>query len=680
MRLTPLRTALRITAAAATIPAALAAPVALRAQAAPAGTTATGELRLHRLFSDGVVLQRGARIPVWGWATPGTPVTVRLGRRTARATANASGRWSASLPAMTAGGPHTLSVDAGGRKLTVANVLVGDVWVASGQSNMEWRLADATGGREAAASASDSLLREFKVPISWADRPAADLTGGSWAPANRQHAGAMSAVAYFFARELRETQRVPIGIVNASWGGSAIETWLSAGAQKLAPDAGGRALAAERGRLDSLRASLVARFGDLRRDPGASDGAAPWAAATLDTAGWASLRAPGLWESQGYDGVDGVAWYRTTVNLSADQAAQGARLALGAIDDDDVTWVNGVEVGRTSGYNQPRRYAVPATALRAGPNVIAVRVADHGGGGGLHGSADSLRFEIGDGTVRPLSGDWRFRLAELGLQMDGQRTNKVPVITYNQMVHPLLGFPITGVIWYQGESNANNDEQARAYRDQLRTLVTSWRREWKGSSPTFPFLWVQLPNFGQVERTPSATGGSWAVHREATTAALSLPGTGQAVTIDVGDPNDIHPRDKAPVGHRLALLARKVAYGENVRAVGPTYRSHTVSGNRVTVRFDNVGTGLVVRGSIGGVGGAQAGGAPVGNARTGFAIAGADRRWVWANARIERDRVVVWSDEVPDPVAVRYAWQGNPPANLFDSDGLPAAPFRTDAW
>ena len=573
---------------------------------------------------------------------------------------------------------YLLTVAAGGRELAVRNLLVGDVWVASGQSNMEWRLADATGGPEAATAAGDSLLREFKVPISWADRPAQDLTGGSWAPADRQHAGAMSAVAYFFARELRETQRVPIGIVNTTWGGSAIETWLSATSQNLPADAGARGFAAERARLDSVRSVLVARFGDLRKDPGMVDGAAPWAAVELDTAGWGRLRAPAPWESQGYEGVDGVAWYRTVVNLSAEEAAQGARLALGAIDDNDVTWVNGVEVGRTSGYNLPRRYAVPASALRAGRNVIAVRVADYGGGGGFHGSADSLRLELGGGSVRPLSGTWHFRLAELGLQMDGQRTNKVPVITWNAMVHPLLGFPIKGVIWYQGESNANDEQQASRYRDQLRTLVTSWRREWRGSSPTFPFFWVQLPNLGPTETTPSPSGGSWAVHREATTAALALPNTGQAVTIDVGDPTDIHPRDKAPVGRRLALLARRVAYGEKVATSGPTYQSHTIEGNRVTVRFDDVGTGLVARGSIGANAGGGAGAAAP--ATTGFAIAGDDRRWVWANARVERDRVVVWSDEVPSPVAVRYAWQGNPPATLFGSDGLPAAPFRTDTW
>jgi sialate O-acetylesterase len=667
MRLPTLQTALRITAMSAA--AAVLIATDARAQNTPVVRDTAGEVRLARLFSNGVVLQRGVGIPVWGWAAPRTPIVVTLAGRSARATADTAGRWSVRLPALPAGGPHTIVVHAAGAHATVSDVLIGDVWVASGQSNMEWRLADATGGREAAAAARDSLLREFKVPISWSEAPAADLTGGSWAPADAQHAGNMSAVAYYFARELRDSQRVPVGIVNTSWGGSAIETWLSAGASELPPDAGQRELAAERTRLDAARSALVARFGDLRKDPGMTDGAAPWAAAALDTAGWTRLRTPALWESQGYADVDGIAWYRTTVNLSAAQAARGAQLVLGPIDDDDVTWVNGVEVGRTRGYNLPRRYVVPASALREGPNAIAVRVADYGGGGGIYGSGDSLRFEVGDGSVRPLSGEWRFRLAELGMQMDGQRTNKVPVITYNQMVHPLLGFPIKGVIWYQGESNANSDEQARAYRDQLRTLVTSWRREWKGSSATFPFFWVQLPNYGQADPSPSASGGAWAVHREATTAVLSLPNTGQAVTIDVGDPNDIHPRDKAPVGHRLALLARKVAYGENVRTSGPTYLSHVVQGDRVTVRFANVGTGLVARGGIDG-----------GAANSGFQVAGADRRWAWANVRMERDRVVVWSDQVPHPVAVRYAWSGNPAATLFNSDMLPAAPFRTDAW
>ncbi|HEX2779743.1 MAG TPA: sialate O-acetylesterase, partial [Gemmatimonadaceae bacterium] len=448
--------------------------------------SATPQLRLPKIFSDGMVVQRGAPIPVWGWAAPKALVTARLRGHVLRATADSTGHWSVAFPASAAGGPFTLRVDAGSDHVAVGNVLVGDVWVASGQSNMEFSVSVANDAAREIASAHDSLIREFKVPNSWAEQPAEDVVAGSWAPADSQHVGAFSAVAYYFARELRKKQDVPIGIVNVTWGGSAIETWLSAPTQGLGAGGAARALAAERARLDSTRAAMQARFGNLAKDPGLVNGVALWAAPDASDADWPVIRVPALWESQGYANLDGIAWYRTTFTLGADEAQRGAMLALGMIDDDDITWVNGVEVGRTNGWNVPRRYTVPASALRVGTNVVAVRVADGGGGGGIYGSPDDVRLEIG-GTSRPLAGDWRFRVAEISLQqMDGQRLNKIPAITYNRMVSPLLPIAIKGVIWYQGESNANDERQARAYRDQLRTLVTSWRREWKGSSPSFP--------------------------------------------------------------------------------------------------------------------------------------------------------------------------------------------------
>lgn len=641
--------------------------LALVARGAAAQAPA-GALRLAKIFSDGLVVQRGAPIPVWGWAAPRSPVTVRFRGGTARATADGAGRWRATLPASSAGGPYALTVESGAERAIVHDVLVGDVWVASGQSNMEFSVSVASNAAEAIAAAHDSALRELKVPNSWAEHPASDIVSGSWHPADSQHVGAFSAVAYFFARDLRAAEHVPIGIVNVTWGGSAIETWLSAEAQGLGPDGPAEALARERAHLDSVSRTLRARFGSLDHDPGLVNGVAVWASPTLGDSGWSSLHVPDLWEAQGYAEVDGIAWYRTTVTLSAEEAGQDAALSLGTIDDDDITWVNGVEVGRTNGWNVPRHYRVPAAALRAGANVIAVRVRDGGGGGGIYGVADSLHLDVGR-VSHALAGSWKFRLGEIGLQqMDGQRLNKIPAITWNQMVHPLLPIAIKGVIWYQGESNADDEREARAYRAQFQQLIRSWRREWnRGQEPNFPFLWVQLPNYMHPDSTPTATGGAWAIQRESMAAALALPTTGQAITIDVGEENDIHPRDKVDVGKRLALVARKVAYGEKVLASGPTYRSHTVRDGKVIVRFANVGGGLTSRASDGNVGA--------------FAVAGTDRRFVWAQARVEGDHVVVWSDHVRNPVAVRYGWANNPDgANLYNREGLPAAPFRTDAW
>ena len=625
-------------------------------------------LRLSKLFTDGVVVQRGVRIPVWGWAPAGAVVTGTLKGHTAKTTANASGRWSFSFPPSGAGGPYELRVSSGDARVDVRNLLIGDVWVASGQSNMEFTLSVASNAAQAIAAAHDSLLREFKVPISYAERPEDELGGGSWAPADPQHVGNFSAVAYFFARDLREHERVPIGIVNTTWGGSAIETWLSAPSQGLTDDVPGKRMSAERARMDSVRLALTATLGGVpAHDPGLMNGTAAWADPALDESAWRPIKVPALWESQGYEGMDGVAWYRTTFTLTAEEATQGAALSLGPIDDDDITWVNGVEVGRTTGYNVPRHYTIPATALRPGSNVLAVRVVDYQGGGGIYGARDSLRLTTGS-TPHPLAGTWKFRVGELMMGMDGQRINKVPAVTYNKMVKPLLPFPIKGVIWYQGESNANNVEQAATYRRQLPLLVRSWRQAWapSGSNGAFPFLWVQLPNFGAPDSTPPAQSG-WATMRESMTASLAVPNTGQAITLDVGESGDIHPKDKETVGRRLALVARRVAYGERVESSGPTYRASQMQGNRVTIEFDHVGSGLTSR-------------APDGRIDA-FEIAGADGRFVWANARIEGNHVVVWSDAVPKPVAVRYAWTNDPEgALLFSRDGLPAAPFRTDRW
>ncbi|HEU0052125.1 MAG TPA: sialate O-acetylesterase [Longimicrobium sp.] len=624
----------------------------------------TAGVRLARIFGDGMVVQRGAPVAVWGWAPPGSAVRVTLAGHAAAATADAEGRWSARLPALRAGGPHELTVAQGERRIVLHDVLVGDVWVASGQSNMEWPLAEVRDGEREIAAANDPRIRHFTVPHSWAERPADDLSGGSWEAASPETAGRFSAVAYFFARELRREVGVPIGIVHTSWGGSNIETWMSRRAQGITDSAWTARMAAERARDESLRRALAAKIGGLPTvDSGMVDGRAAWADPALDDSGWAMLNVPGLWEEQGYDGLDGVAWYRTAFTLTEDEARRGVTISLGMIDDNDAAWVNGVEIGRTTGYSRRRTYEVPASALRAGRNLLAVRVEDGAGGGGIYGAPETVFLESG-GARRAFEGPWSFRVGRVTFGDDGQRINKIPTILYNRMIHPLLPLPIRGVIWYQGESNANNDAQAAAYREQFAGLITSWRSEWTGTPGGFPFLWAQLPNFGAPDAAPPATAG-WAILRESQAAALTLPATGQAVIIEAGEAGDLHPRDKLTVGRRMARAALAQVYGKRVEWRGPTYRRHSVDGNRVTIDFDHAPGGLVMRGDeIGG-----------------FAIAGADCRWVWAKARVEGSRVVVWSDEVPNPVAVRYAWSNSPTGLvLYNRDGLPAAPFRTDDW
>jgi len=672
------------------------------------------------------VFQRDKPLRVWGVATPRARVGVSFRSHSRSATANARGEWTVNFPAERAGGPFELVVRSDTKTLEIHDVFVGDIWVASGQSNMEFTLAQASNGADAVAAANDRQLRQFKVPTSWSNVPEDDVVGGDWRMADPQHAGDFTAVGYFFARDLRTALRVPIGIINTTWGGSNIQTWMSRQALGITDSAWSVLVAAEEAYGRAIRDSLRAKFGTLpTKDAGLAGDKAPWADPSLDDSQWSDMRVPSYWEENGYAGMDGVAWYRVVFTLDAREVQRGATLRIAAIDDDDITWVNGIEAGRTAGYNIRRAYEIPQTALRTGRNVLVVRVADGGGGGGINGA---VSLSLHDGTERSLAGRWKFKVGEVSFSPDGQHINKIPTILYNRMLHPLLPFAIKGVIWYQGESNANNVAQAAAYRDQFSSLIKSWRREWgqtdviqrteatkgrqekdviqseatkgrqekdvilrseatkgrqekdvilrseatKDRSPSkavetpFPFLWVQLPNFGAADANPPAQSG-WATQRESMAAALSLPNTGQAITIDVGDPGDIHPRNKEDVGKRLARVALKTVYGRPIIASGPTYQSHRVVGDTVVIEFANAAGGLVVN-------------APDGQPGA-FAIAGADRKFVWAKARVVGTRAYVWSESVKAPVAVRYAWANNPErANLYNREKLPAAPFRTDRW
>lgn len=637
--------------------------VAGRAMQAQPAADAAG-VRLPRLFGPGMVVQRGVRVPVWGWSTPGSSVRVSFDDESRSATAGPDGAWRVAFAPLPPGGPHTIVVRSTGDSIVVRDVLVGDVWVASGQSNMEFVVANANGAAAEIAAANDPRIRQFKVPTSYAPAPEADLAGGEWTVADRNHVGSFSAVAYFFARDLRKSMDVPIGIINTTWGGSRIEPWMSRASLGL-DEAGWRRLWAEEQRSQRrMVETMRAKLGDIPKvDSGLVQGRAVWADPALDESRWQRITVPSLWEQAGYPDMDGVAWYRTTFELTAAEAARGVKLGLGAIDDADISWVNGTEVGRTNNYALPRVYDVPASALKAGRNVIAVRVEDGGGGGGIYGDPSSLFLEVG-GVRRPLAAPWKFRVGAVSLQADGQHINKVPTVLYNKMVHPLLPFPIKGVIWYQGESNADRVEDAIAYRQTFAKMISSWRREWGVGD--FPFLWVSLANFMAPDSQPPAMS-AWAVLRDAQTAALSLPNTGQAVIIDVGEEKDIHPRNKQEVGHRLALAARRVAYEARVEDTGPTHRSHGVRGRELIVRFDHARSGLESRSPSGGVGG--------------FAIAGVDRKFVWANARIDGSSVVLSHPQVARPVAVRYGWGNNPTeARLYNKEGLPAVPFRTDSW
>ncbi|HEX8502024.1 MAG TPA: sialate O-acetylesterase [Pyrinomonadaceae bacterium] len=624
---------------------------------------------LHQLFSDHMVLQRGVRFPVWGWTTPGARVTVRMLGREARAVADARGRWEARLGPFEAGGPHTLDVE-GPRSVTLRDVLVGDVWLASGQSNMEMGVTLVNRAEEEVARADHPSIRLFAVPKVAATSPR-ETADARWLVCDPKNVaaggwGGFSAVAYFFGRRLHKELNVPVGLVHASWGGTAAEGWVSGDAlrtmQEFAPAVGDL----EKTWADSKK--TPADFDDAlaawwtKNDPGSAG--RTWADPSFDASGWKRMSLPRYFEDAGLPGFDGVVWFRRTFELPEGWEGRDLLLSLGPVDDADTTFVNGVPVGGLSQWDAPRSYHVNARLLRPGTNTVAVRVLDTGVGGGIYGKPEELRIEPAEaGGAAPVSlaGEWAFRasvaLAELKTPPPRQGGNdfSVPVIRYNGMVAPLVPFALKGAIWYQGETNVG---RAAQYERLLPLLVRDWRARFGVGD--FPFLVVQLANY--LERRAEPADSEWARLREAQLrVSRAVPNAGLAVTIDIGDAKDIHPKNKQDVGERLALAALAKVYGRKVEYSGPAYRGMKVEGDRVRLAFEHA-DGLVFKG-----------GAP-----KGFAVAGGDGRFVWAEAAIQGGDVLVWSPRVKRPAAVRYGWADNPDCNLYNRAGLPASPFRTD--
>lgn len=612
------------------------------------------------IFADGMVLQRDQPIRVWGRAEPGEAITLHFAGATAHAQAGADGRFSATLPARPAGGPFELQLQ-GKTTVTLKDVLLGDVWLASGQSNMEWELRLAANGDREVAAANFPLIRERHVAHRTSLRLEDDLAPAPWRPALPPHAASFSAVAYFFAREVHRATGVPIGIVHSSWGGTHVETWTSASGHAYDPE-----LAALVRRLPHDPAS----FGVMRRErfwaiarawqgdgaPAPAD-AALTAAPAFDDSAWKTLDAPRNWEEQGLDGFDGIVWARRAVELTPAQAAGAAELQLGAIDDCDETFVNGQRLGGNCQWDEARRYTLPAGLLKPGRNVIAVRITDTGGGGGFHGDAARLQLVTAAGTL-PLAGPWRARV-QAPLESSGPAPNDMPTLLYNGMVHPLRGLGLRGVIWYQGESNVG---RAARYQQAFPALIQDWRRVF--GQPALPFYFVQLASFLPLANNTLA-GSPWAELREAQRlTALHVPHTGMAVAIDIGEADDIHPRNKQDVGRRLALQALAGVYGQAVHPHGPRFVKTEQRGAQIAVEFD-APQGLQARG-----------GGPL----RGFAVAQGDGPFHPAQARIVGTRVVLESAAVAQPDVVRYGWFDNASeANLVGGDGLPASPFRTDA-
>jgi sialate O-acetylesterase len=644
-----------------------------------AAGTASAVIRLPRLVGDNMVLQRDCPLKLWGWADPGERIQIQFRGQKVNATADAHGAWSVTLAPLHSGGPDQMQLT-GRQRLTLNNILVGDVWLASGQSNMQFPLLAQGGfggvndGEREVSGANFPHMRLFLVKQETALAPKSDLTSDGWQTVTPATVGTFSAVAYLFGRELHQRYRVPIGLIESNWGGTPAECWTSAAGLRRFPEFA--ASLELQSRIDARTVSDYDAYSANRNewyrlhgreDRGRVNGQALWAAPQFADADWPTTTEPQPWPRKAIKEFDGTMWFRKSIEVPASLAGSALRLHLPHLRYGDTTYFNGIQVGATAGENTERNYAVPGQLVTAGRNVIAVRIdgeyASGDGYVGMLGDAVDMYAQIGTLTV-PLAGIWSFQPGpDLSALPDPSpvapfmaRFPQAPTILFDAMIAPVTGYRIKGVIWYQGEANA---DRAAQYRALFPALIRDWRSQW---GYQLPFLFVQLAGFGPDASEPSEY--PWAELREAQAAALTLPRTGMAVAIDVGNASDIHPRDKQDVAHRLALAAERVAYAEQVVDSGPTYQSMAIDGHRIRLRFANIGGGLTLKDANG--------------VAHGFAIAGADGHFVWASAQLDGNEVLVSSAAVAAPAAVRYDWGNTPDGNLYNQAGLPAVPFRTD--
>lgn len=626
------------------------------------GYNAGAQVRVAHVFSDHMVLQRNKAVPVWGWAAKGEKISVAFHNQTKQATADKTGKWMLYLDNEAAGGPYTLSVKGKKNNVELKDILVGEVWICSGQSNMEWPLNAALNAGPEIAAASYSQLRQIRMEHTVSVVPEDDSKTTGWEVCTPATAGNFTAVGYYFARELQKELNVPVGLINTSWGGTMVETWISkTGLQSNAEFADvSKQLPANREQFEKEQLAEIQKNVATFQYQAAAETTAGWETAAYNDTRWSNLQVPKGWEEQGLNGLDGTVWYRKTITLTAAQAAKDATIWLGKIDDCDEAFINGAKVGETCVYDRLRKYTVAAGLLKEGKNVIAVKVLDTGGGGGFWGDAADVKIETADG-VFSLAGEWKARV-DVKASIVSVSPNAMPTLLYNSMVHPLVPFAIKGAIWYQGESNA---DRAQQYELSFPLLINDWRSKFKQGD--FPFYFVQLASFNANNQ--NGTGGSkWAELRDAQLKTLQLKNTGMAVTTDIGDAKDIHPRNKLDVGKRLASWALKNEYGKSVIPSGPVYKNMQAVNGHINIEFEYTAGGLKAAGNKYGY-------------LQGFMIAGKDQQFKWAKAWIKNNTVEVWSEEVPEPVAVRYAWTDDTgEANLFNSLGLPASPFRTDNW
>lgn len=625
---------------------------------------AHAQITLPKVFGDGMVLQRGIRIPVWGNATPGAQIIAKLGDAQATTIANKEGKWQIKFPIFKAGGPYILEVAESGKdnsKIKLTGILIGDVWLASGQSNMEWQVQQAKDAKTEIANASYARIRFLVVEQDKQLKPQPDFRAGKWQVCDSSNVKKWSAVAYYFARKIHIDEKVPVGIIQSTWGGTPIEAWTSRDVLLTSPITREKALSNDTLHLDPV--DLLAdslnwvRIWNIVYNP-QNDADKIIPATQYNDAPWTAVEMPSVIKDFGIGNYEGMMWLRKKVTLPESFHQKDLTISLGHPEMNYSLYFNGQEICKNVWYSHATHsYTIPARLVQHGENTIAVRIAMLWGGGGLNLPAEDIY--ITDGTSKfSLAGKWLYKKDLEPAFPKMLNYQYYPTVLFNAMIHPLIPYGIKGFIWYQGESNAY---AAHDYRTLFPMLITDWRQRWQQGN--LPFLFVQLANYMNTKPLPSES--SWAELREAQTLTLSLPNTGMACAIDIGEAGDIHPKNKQEVGNRLALVAGKMVYKHEGVASGPMYKNYKKDGNRIRISFTNIGSGLSTSD---------------GKEIKGFAIAGKDKQFYWAKASVEGNEIIIYSDKVAEPVAVRYAWADNPECNLVNSVHLPAVPFRTDAW
>ncbi|ASV29571.1 sialate O-acetylesterase [Maribacter cobaltidurans] len=611
-----------------------------------------------------MVLQRNSPIKIWGWATKGEHIKVSFNGKIRNTITASDGSWNVEFPKMKAGGPYTLKINAR-NEIELKDILIGDVWLCAGQSNMvhQLNIHDVTYADEIAI-ANYPEIRHFKIPTQTSlIGPEQNFQGGEWQVATKDEIRNFSAVAYFFAKKIYERYGIPIGLINASVGGTPIEAWTSTEGFENFPEI----LAVVNKNKDTayvnsrIAANSVVDNGILEPTDEGLNGRIPWYAPNFEPKDWRRINIPGYWEDQGIRNLNGVVWYRKEIKLPKSMAGKASRIFLGRIVDADMLYINGHQIGKTTYQYPQRRYSVPENILKSGKNVFVIKVTNYNGKGGF--VPDKPYYLFNETDTVDLKGYWEYKVGEVFKPQEQStaatrpiNAQNEPTALFNAMVAPYTQLSLKGILWYQGESNSRNPEK---YDDLLRTLIIDWRT--KFNEPNLPFIYAQLPNFMEVNYLPEES--DWAKLRQSQLAALSIPNTAMTVNIDLGEWNDIHPDNKKDVGERLALAALKLAYDENIVYSGPIYKDYEITNGKITISFDHIGSGLVSND-----------GKPLSE----FAIAGGDRNFVWAKARIVNDKIVVWNDKIKDPKYVRYAWADNPDnPNLYNKEGLPASPFQT---